>query len=126
MRTRYFLLEGEPGELEDRVDVDAILERVRRLLGLDETLPLTPLTDHPARIKVMRGDDIEAVAQAVGTTSGFAGACRAAALFLPPSTILVCRLDWAGTLGHEMTHLLQRMSGRPMSEDEARWVEDQV
>jgi hypothetical protein len=25
-----------------------------------------------------------------------------------------------------MTHLLQRMSGRPMSEDEARWVEDQV
>lgn len=42
----------------------------------------------------MAGTDIEDVALALGTTTGLPGACRAAALFLPPRTILVSRLDW--------------------------------
>jgi len=122
----HFLLEAEADELAGAVDVEALLVAVCRALGVDVTVIHAALAREPCRVKCMPPNDLESVALAVGTTTGLLGACRAAALFLPPRTILACRLDWPGLLAHELTHLVQALTGRPLDEAEAGRVADAV
>lgn len=123
--SRYFLLDAEPDEIASAVDVDYIVERVCTLLHRLPEVTLAPLLVEQARVKIMPGSAIEDVALAMGTTTGFTGACHAAALFLPPRTILLPRLDWPGLFAHEACHLVQLLAGLPPDEHEAGWAADQ-
>jgi hypothetical protein len=121
-----FVLEAEPRELAEAVDVVALLAAVVRETGDDLAVIHAALARDPCRIKVMTGDEIEAIAQALGTTTGLPGGACARGLFLPPRLILVPRLDWARLIAHELVHLCQFVMGRTVSESEAGRVEDAV
>lgn len=109
-RDGHVLLDAEPDELVGMVDVETLLERVCSTLGYVPDITLRHFRQEPLRLKVMSGDDIESVALAMGVTTGFNGACRAQALFLPPRTILVPRLDWPGLLAHEFVHAIRHVT----------------
>jgi hypothetical protein len=124
--TPWVILDADGTDLAEAVDVAALLAAVVAETGDDLATIQAALARDPVRIKVLPGDELEAVAQALGTTTGLPGGACARGLYLPPRLILVPRLDWRGLVAHELAHLVDHLAGRAPSEARAGRVEDAV
>ena len=116
----------DPAELARAVDADALLLEVCAAMALTPeatALVLEALSRQPCVIEHRAGVDIDDAIQRVN--GGLCGD-RHLGVTLSDRRIWVMRLGWRPLVGHELTHVVTRLLGRPNDEALARRVADQV